>query len=197
MAPTIKLGSRAQFLQLHVTHRLKGFAYLAVLFLVAAISISIGVVSQHAYTLLKREKELEWFFVGQQYQRAIASYYQQSPNGLKELPNKVEDLVLDKRFIAPTRHLRKAYADPLTGEAWGQVTDEDGKISGFYSRSQQPVFLVHQLQQLDLDLSEVHTHADVVFRFKPTAAPSGENDLDEASNIEQDDLAPNITIENN
>lgn len=187
MGAIIKLGNPVQRLRHYATYRRHGFAYLAVLFFVAALSISIGVVAQHQDTLLKREKEQEWMFIGQQYQRAIASYYQQSPNGLKELPTKVEDLVLDKRFIAPTRHLRKAYADPLTGEPWALVTDEDGKISGFYSRSQQPVFLLTQLQQLDLDLSEVSTHADVIFKYKPTSVATGENDSSEPSDTQQDD----------
>lgn len=187
--PTIKPGKPVRTWWICNLQRSHGFAYLAVLFLVAALSISMGVVAPHQHTVQAREKELDWLFVGGQYKRAIASYYQQSPNGLNELPATVDDLILDKRFIAPVRHLRQAYADPLTGEDWMLVRHEDGKLSGVYSRSQQSILIISQVQMLDVDTAAIQTHADVVFEFKPTNARTGEEALS------QDDAAPNAAIE--
>lgn len=189
MVPTIKRGKPVRMGWICHLKTSQGFAYLAVLFMVAALSISMGVVAPHEYTVQTREKERDWLFIGGQYQRAIASYYQQSPNGLNELPATVDDLILDKRFIAPVRHLRQAYADPLTGEDWGLVRHEDGKLSGVYSRSQQSILIISQVQLLDMDTSAIQTHADVVFEFKPSNTRTGEEVMP------QDHSIPDATIE--
>lgn len=183
MAPIIKRGNPIRMWWIGHLQTSQGFAYLAVLFMVAALSISMGVVASHEHTVQTREKERDWLFMGGQYQRAIASYYQQSPNGLNELPATVDDLILDKRFLAPVRHLRQAYADPLTGEDWGLVRHEDGKLSGVYSRSQQSILIISQVQLLDVDTSAIQTHADVVFEFKPSSARAGEDVLPEDRGI--------------
>lgn len=142
----------------------KGLAYLAVLFLVMAISISMLVVTQNEETLIRREKELDWLFIGQQYQKAITQYYQQSPNGLRELPLTFDDLILDKRFLEVKRHLRKTYPDPLTGKNWIEIRNLEGRLIGVKSASQQPIFLKKTISVILQ--REVLTHTDVIFEFK-------------------------------
>jgi hypothetical protein len=45
--------------------------------------------------------------------------------------------VLDDRFPRPRRHLRQLYADPVEpDQAWGLITDADGRIQGVHSRSE-------------------------------------------------------------
>jgi hypothetical protein len=127
-----------------------GIAYLAVLFLVAAIAVAMAVVTRDIDMQLKREKEQDWFFVGNQYQQAIASYYHQSPDGLKALPKNIEDLLLDKRFIRPVRHLRKAYRDPLTNQAWELVRDADNSLIGVRSLKQGSIISLQLVQRLKL-----------------------------------------------
>lgn len=146
-----------------------GLAYLAVLFLVAAIAISMAVVGQNEDMLIKREKEQDWLFVGKQYQRAIASYYNQSPNGLKALPNKVEDLLLDKRFIAPVRHLRKAYIDPLNPQQnWVLMTNSDNQMTGVYSASQATILSNKIITMYSAELeSRAVSYVDIKFTFAP------------------------------
>jgi hypothetical protein len=146
-----------------------GLAYLAVLFLVAAISISMAVVAQNEDTLLKREKEQDWLFMGKQYQRAIASYYHQSPEGIKTLPNKIEDLLLDKRFIAPVRHLRKIYADPLSNQQnWVLMLNPENQITGVYSQSLEPLLSTKIAAEFSENLGEqAASYADIKFVFKP------------------------------
>lgn len=127
-----------------------GVAYVAVLFLVAAISISMAVVTRDVDMHLKREKEQDWFYVGNQYKQAIASYYHQSPDGLKVLPKNIEDLLLDKRFIRPVRHLRKAYRDPLTNQPWELVRDVGNSLIGVRSLKQGPIISLELMQHLQL-----------------------------------------------
>ena len=164
-------------------HLQSGLAYLAVLFLVAAISISLAIVTQNEDTQLKREKEQDWLFMGKQYQRAIASYYHQSPDGIKSLPNKLEDLLLDKRFIATVRHLRKAYEDPLNNwQNWVLIKNQENQIIGVYSQSQEQILSAKIVTEYLSDSGEkVASYADIKFVFKPEAT-----DTEESTDLENE-----------
>jgi type II secretory pathway pseudopilin PulG len=156
------------------TYHHDGFAYIGVLFLVAAISLSLAVVTQNEDTQIKREKEQDWLFIGNQYQRAIESYYQQSPDGIKTLPTKLEDLLLDSRFIAPVRHLRKLYGDPLNHQqTWSLVKNPNAQIIGVYSQSQEPLLskknMPMVIEKVDLENfdSSNPRYVDIQFVFRP------------------------------
>lgn len=157
-----------------------GLAYLGVLFLVAAIAISVAVVSQNQDTVLKREKEQDWLFVGKQYAQAIASYYHQSPNGIKSLPSGIQDLLLDKRFVAPVRHLRKPYIDPLTNQAWVLIKNPENKLLGVYSALGQPILSIKIIEQYQDKQEDIITqYSDVKFEFKESELDAQDNDLTE------------------
>lgn len=112
-----------------------GFGYLLVLFALAALGLSLAGTGQMWHTTAQREKEADLLFVGNQYRRAIESYYQQSPGAAKQFPAKLEDLLDDTRFPTPVRHLRQLYRDPMTGSLdWGLVKVGD-RIVGVHSRS--------------------------------------------------------------
>ena len=82
----------------------------------------------------QRQLEQELLFVGEQYRQAIERYYNATPAGLpRALPSSLKDLLEDDRYSVPVRHLRRLYADPLTGEPqWGAVM-QGLRISGIYS----------------------------------------------------------------
>jgi type II secretory pathway pseudopilin PulG len=83
----------------------------------------------------QRENEKELLFIGEEYRKALVSYYEDSPNGVKQYPKELESLISDKRFQTPKHHLRKLYLDPMThGQPWGTVKQED-RIVGIYSSS--------------------------------------------------------------
>ena len=116
--------------------RQRGFGYLLVLFALAALGLSLAGTGQVWHTTSQREKEADLLFVGNQYRRAIESYYKQSPDAVKQYPLKLEDLLEDKRFPTPKRHLRQLYRDPMTGSAdWGLLKVADS-IVGVYSTSE-------------------------------------------------------------
>lgn len=174
MAHPIILGSASRQQQ-------RGFGYLAVLLIVLMLAVALGTTYERMDTVMKREKEQEWLFAGQQYRQAIASYYQKSPNGLKELPTSLDDLLLDRRFITTTRHLRKRFADPITGGDWALIVDDNQKIKGVYSRSNAPVLQIAQLVNVDIDnLVQAATYTDIKFESKATQKPAA-NEAEDAS----------------
>jgi type II secretory pathway pseudopilin PulG len=115
----------------------RGFTYLGALVLV--VITGIGLVSAHQYwsTLMKREKEKELIFRGDQICRAIDSYYKATPQGRQpSYPSRLEDLLKDPRSLESRRHLRKLYTDPMTGGKWGIISDEKGGVKGVFSLSE-------------------------------------------------------------
>ena len=112
----------------------RGFAYLWLLFFVALMGVSISGAGAVWDIVARREKELELLRTGDEIRRAITSYYQETPQAAKELPPNLDALLLDRRFPGLKRHLRRLYADPMTGKAqWGLVTTPDGRLRGVYS----------------------------------------------------------------
>jgi hypothetical protein len=87
----------------------------------------------------QREKEQELLFVGNQYRRAITLYYERTKDKrtcpVKCYPEKLEDLLLDKREAGIQRYLRKLYPDPLTGKVDWELTKVGDGITGVYSKS--------------------------------------------------------------
>lgn len=166
-----------------------GAAYLVVLFLIAAIAISLSVVSQHDATIQLREKERDWLFIGQQYQLAIQSYYEKSPDGIKKLPTTLEELLLDKRFLQPVRHLRKLYPDPLTGGEWMIIRDEGNFIVGVYSASQIEILSKNLVKDFASE-EAVQSHADVKFIVKLETQNVEDEEGENA--IESDNDAENL-----
>ena len=93
-----------------------------VIFLTAAsILLTISVPS---YVMeAKREQEKELIFRGEEYTRAIQKYQRT----LNLLPTSVDDLLSSNG----TRFLRKAYADPISGEPWRVIIlNADGTLTG-------------------------------------------------------------------
>jgi type II secretory pathway pseudopilin PulG len=114
--------------------RTGGFTYLGVLLAVALAGVALAAAATVWSTAAQREREAELLFVGDQYRRAIGSYFDASP-GAKEYPRSLGDLLEDRRLPVVRRHLRRPFPDPMTGEAdWGVVRSGD-RIQGVYSRS--------------------------------------------------------------
>lgn len=113
-----------------------GFSYFGVLFLVALMGAVLAAAGQLWSTAAQRERERELLWVGSQYAQALRSYYRSSP-GQALYPEQLEDLLEDRRFPQVQRHLRKRYADPLSGSPeWGLIRSIDGRIAGVYSLAQ-------------------------------------------------------------
>lgn len=115
--------------------RQAGVAYLALLILLAAMGAASATFATIWHTHQQREKEKELLHIGMQFRRAIMQYYESSL-GEKKYPQRLEDLLSDRRFAGERRYLRRIYRDPMTQKtAWGIVPTPGGGIMGVYSLS--------------------------------------------------------------
>ncbi len=98
-----------------------GFVYLWALFAVVLAGIVMAGTGQVWQAKSQREKEAELLYIGEEFRKAIMSYYN---TGTKQYPESLEDLLQDKRTPAIKRHLRKIYKDPVMNTTeWGIVAE--------------------------------------------------------------------------
>ena len=83
----------------------RGYVLLAILFILAVLTISLLAASQAIATQIKRDREEEMVHRGQQYVRAIRRYYRK----FGRYPAKIEDLEVSNNI----RFLRRRYKDPM------------------------------------------------------------------------------------
>ena len=114
----------------------QGFAYLWVLALIAMLGIGYVLTAEVYATGVARDKEQELLFIGHEFRNAIERFHAVRVAGSNhEYPARLEQLLRDDRFPDVRRHLRRLYADPMTGKAeWG-VVRVAGRIVGVHSLS--------------------------------------------------------------
>jgi type II secretory pathway pseudopilin PulG len=145
----------------------RGFTYVGLLLAVALAGVALAAAGTLWGTAAKRDKEAELLFVGDQFRRAIGSYYDGTP-GAKRYPLKLEDLLEDKRLAATRRHLRRIYADPMTGKAdWELVRLADGAIVGVHSRSGASPMKVGNFGPRDESFADAKSYREWVFAYAP------------------------------
>ena len=115
----------------------KGMALLAVLLFVAATGLAAAALLAFGSSVHRRQAEAALLDVGQELADALESYRRMTPAGMPYQPAKLEELLLDSRFPGRVRHLRKIYADPISGsQRWGLYLDpQTGRIAGIHSLS--------------------------------------------------------------
>jgi type II secretory pathway pseudopilin PulG len=111
-----------------------GFTYVGVLFLLVLLGLGLAGTGEAWSLASRRAREKELLWVGNQYARAIRAYYMQSP-GTRQFPSQLEDLLEDRRFPQPRRHLRQLYNDPMTRDRFDVVLSDNGRIGGVRSHS--------------------------------------------------------------
>lgn len=145
-----------------------GFTYLAILFAIAVAGVMLAQAGLSWSQANQREKETELLFVGNEYRKAIMLYYEHTPGAVKKYPAKLEDLLLDTRYVTPQRYLRKLYRDPITNRAdWGLVMAPEGGIMGVHSRSAAAPIKTANFSYLDASFESASKYADWVFSYAP------------------------------
>jgi len=166
-----------------------GFSFLGLLFLLAGMGVALAALGTMWHTASQREKERDLLFVGDQYRRAIESFWTVPlPVGtVRRLPKNFAELLEDKRFPNTVRHLRRLYRDPMTGGAeWGLQKGPDGGIAGVFSLSDGQPFKRANLPSAYASFEVAESYRDWVFRFDvekaerdaaqgAKAAPAGKN----------------------
>jgi type II secretory pathway pseudopilin PulG len=151
----------------------RGFTYVGLLLAVALAGVALGAAGTLWSTAALRDKEAELLFVGDQFRRAIGSYYEGTP-GAKRYPLKLEDLLEDKRVGVTRRHLRRLYADPMTGQRdWELVRLPDGQIVGVHSRAQGRPMKVANFPPRDESFANAASYRDWVFAHAPQGGGGG------------------------
>lgn len=113
----------------------KGFGYIGVLMLVMLLGWFGAAKFEDNQTRIKREKEQELLFILEAYHQALEAYYLASDDGVHVLPESIDQLLQDRRFIRTQRYLRKRYLDPMTGIVPTVIRNANKKIIGVYSNS--------------------------------------------------------------
>lgn len=123
-----------------------GFTYLWLLFIIAVGSATLAALGQQWRTAIQRDRELELMSRAQQIADAIAQYRAHSAEGAPPLPQRLAELLDDRRSGVSRRHLRRLYTDPFTGEAdWVLLTDDRGGIQGIHSAARMPALITRGL----------------------------------------------------
>ena len=148
----------------------KGFTYLGFLLFVAIAGAGLAAFADIASHTARREKEAELLFRGDQYRQGIAAYYKKE----QRYPQSLEQLLLDKRYPMPVRHLRRLYPDPMTGTAdWGLVEAPGGGVMGVYSKSEAQPIKTGNFSLKDAEFEKAQTYADWKFTHSPPGLPAG------------------------
>jgi type II secretory pathway pseudopilin PulG len=149
----------------HARSRQGGYAYLALLILIAIIGVVAAATAQLGNVYQRRMAEKELLFVGGEFQRALSSYASQTPVGQLTQPHVLDDLVHDPRYPNPVHHLRKVYADPITGKTdWVLVMSPDGQtIVGIHSASLAHPIQIAQFPAEFQGFEDRHTYAQWIF----------------------------------
>jgi len=117
----------------------RGISLLIVLIMVVVLGLAAGVAGSSWKTIVQRSKEAELLFRGDQYRRAIESFYKSAHGGQQGLlPQELDDLLKDPRFPETKRHIRRLYADPMTGKEFEAIRDQavGNRIKGVRSSSE-------------------------------------------------------------
>lgn len=150
----------------------RGLTYIALLFFIAAsgaLLAATGIIWSHER---QRQKEAELIWIGNQFREAIGLYYQRSPGVIKRYPEKLEDLLEDKRYLTTQRYLRQIYRDPITSSSeWGLIPAPGGGIMGIHSRSDMRPIKVRDSIPSATKSSDASLYSDWRFSYDPPQGP--------------------------
>ena len=152
----------------HTTRSETGFTYIGILIAMALFGVALAATGDVWRTAAQREREQELLFVGNQFRNAFSTYYGFTPAGKPRYPRALEDLVEDNRFPVPRRHLRRVYADPMTGKPdWVLLDAPGGGIAGVQSRSEAKPLKIGNFAPPDVKFDGAERYSDWKFVFEP------------------------------
>lgn len=150
-----------------------GFTYLGLLALIAALSMALATAGEVWHLAQQREKEQELLFVGHQFRRAIAQYYEHATDPGQRYPKSLDELLKDPRHPSTQRYLRRIYPDPVRGGTeWGLIKGAAGEIYGVYSLSEEEPLKKSNFSVVDKVFEGKTKYAEWVFLHIPNQSPA-------------------------
>lgn len=155
--------------QPQIKRAVRGIVLLALLLTLALIAVALMGALEVWSVEKQREAEADLLYVGDQYRLAIERYYYATPGATKMLPMSIDDLVEDPRFAVPMRHLRRAWADPVTGKPF-ELLRTNEQIIGVVSSSTNSTIKRSGFSQSDSAFDGLETHDQWKFLFHPSVS---------------------------
>jgi len=111
-----------------------GFTLVGTLLIVAILALVAAASARMGALIHRRFAEQALLEDGVAFSRALGSYARATPPGQPDAPRTLQELLRDPRLPGRVRHLRRIYADPLTGkDDWGIERDPTGRILAIFS----------------------------------------------------------------
>lgn len=155
-----------------LTGKAQGFAYLALLVVISGSLLMLSAAQPDLFQQAQRQKEQQLLFAGREYREAIRRFYENPNVSVQRFPQTLDELLVDKRSLKPMYHLRRLYPEPISGLAWGLMRDEQGGITGVYSRSNQ-LLLTTDVDSRYVSIEQTEQalrHSDLRFTYQPALA---------------------------
>lgn len=151
-----------------------GFTYFVLLAVIAAMGFVLATAGEVWHMALKREKEQELLFVGDQFRRAFNLYNLHTPGNARRFPLSLDELLKDPRHPGVKRYLRKIYADPVSGSSqWGLIKGPNGEIFGVHSLSQEEPLKKSGFRLVDAKFEGRAKYSEWVFMYDQGQASGG------------------------
>jgi type II secretory pathway pseudopilin PulG len=155
---------------LHPLRNERGMTLMVVLVAVVAVGLAAGITGSIWSTITQRERETELLWRGNQYREAFKSYFETKHGGAKgQYPTSLEQLVKDPRSLAPLRHIRRIYKDPMTGEDFALIK-QGQHIVGVYSSSDLEPFKKDGFSEENESFAGASHYNEWQFMYAPKAA---------------------------
>jgi type II secretory pathway pseudopilin PulG len=152
----------------HAGNQCRGVVLLGVLAFIFMTSLAASALVNSFQQAAKRENEEQLLFAGDQFRKAIVSYYNTvPPGGARSLPPSLDALLQDNRLASPRQHLRRMYPDPMTGTNDWELITVQGRVAGVRSRSVGQPLKKAGFPKMYQAFEAAQTYADWQFAVSP------------------------------
>lgn len=155
----------------HHLENTRGITYLALMFSIVLIGISVSAAARQWTVMVQREKEADLMAKGIEIQNALALYSAHMKIG-RIMPTEIYPQSLTELTRTPKPFLRRVYQDPVGGGDWEYMRAPTGGIMGVRSKSKgKPI------KERDFPLAIRHfegrkTYHDWIFQYPNPSSQS-------------------------
>jgi type II secretory pathway pseudopilin PulG len=141
-----------------------GFTYIGLLFAIVILGITLSTVGVVWSTQIRRDREAELLYAGDQIRSAIGRY--RAAGG--QYPQALTDLLQDDRSPAVRRFLRRVYPDPMTNSVdWDLIMAPEGGILGVASKSKEKPIKITGFSPVNAAFENAECYCDWKFIYSP------------------------------